>query len=253
MWRQHWYTDVFASAPPRGFTALAVPGCEPVERREGLLYDVDVLIVVGATGDLIPHAFPAAFLARRNATLRTAEAVARHGMHPENMAAAQVLPVNLDETHDGRHPEMTYRLMGARWQGEPLLALLPWRAVLEAVEGISEACTPGEDDPALILHLVCETGRHRSIAGAVLIGRVLHLLGGVVTMMVCDGDDDRRPPRLCRLRRCPCNCGPYPADWEIGLGTARYLMGVALSPVRLELVARALQQLAEACAEPPRG
>ncbi len=165
------------------------------------MFDVDVVIVVGAADDPIPHAFPAAFLARRNVTLRTAEEVRRPGVHEEDVSATRVLPVNLDETHDGRHPELTYRLMGATWRGDPLFALLPWRAILEAVEGMAEACSPGDDDPALVLHLLCSNGRHRSVAGAVLVGRVLHLLGAVVTMMVCDGDDDTRPPRLCRLRR----------------------------------------------------
>ena len=171
-------------------------------------------------------------------------------MQEDDVSATRVLPETLDETHDDRHPEMTYRLMGATWQGGPLFGQLPWRTILEAVEGIAEACCERDDNHALVLHLFCTNGKHRSFADAILVGRVLHLLGAVVTMMVCDGDDDTRPPRLCRLRRCACNCGPYPTGWEVVTGTTRYLLEVARVPTPLDHVSQALRRLAEASASP---
>ena len=102
--------------------------------------------------------------------------------------------------HDGRHPDILYRLLTlVDGRGMRLLRRLPWcRLLLEAAAclDVDEA-----DRPILCVRVQCGQGRHRSLASAVLFLHVLQYLHARCEiwryhLMPADA--------LCHEWHCPC-------------------------------------------------
>ncbi len=217
----------FALRLPRDFVVMryTTPGPAPV--REVPLTGLRAFVVVGNVRDQLDRTFPTRFLPRgtfrRVATLCLRCDVVFAGVD----AAARVLPGTVHPRHDGRHPDVERRFLHSLLHGLPFFSWLPWREILERLELIAQDDEHPPREWVVIVQCICHRGRHRSVASAVCIARVLEQVGAAAVLLVHDRRDRRGRGRLCGDARCVCHTGPLLPDWDVQNAMGDWLNFVA--------------------------
>ena len=223
-----WWWPFERDAVP-GFVVMRYTSEEPLHLPGFLLPGLRVFVVAHGRDDAVPRNFPISLLCRgsyrRYATLRIRCDLVFNGTSDEE----RVLPADIHARHDGRHPAVHHRLLLGRLAGRPFFMHLPWRDILERLEMIVNDCEYRSSEWVLVIHCICARGRHRSVASAVCLARVLEQFGAAAFLMVRDVPDARGRPRMCGHARCPCNTGSLVPDRDFQSYVGPWLNGIARS------------------------
>ena len=188
---------------------------------------------MGNVRNEIDRTFPTRFLPRGTfrpiATLR----LRCDGLFAGTDANSRVLPDTVHPRHDGRHPDVQRRFLHSALHGRPFFSWLPWREILERLELIAQDDEHPPCEWVVIVQCLCRAGRHRSVASAVCIARVLEQLGAAAVLLVQDRTDRRGRRRVCGYTRCVCHTGPLLPDWDVQNAMGGWLNAIARQSPRL--------------------
>ena len=186
-----------------------------------------VFVMASSMRDGVPSDMPLDFVSRRSYKRFSCTTIRCDAVFSGRDAADRVLPEHVGARHDGRHPDVHCRFMRGSLRGWPFFAWLPWRQMLEKLQSIIDDRHVSPHEWVLCIQCVCAAGRHRSVASAVCIARVLEQFGVCAVLIMYNGRDNKGRTRLCSDEGCACNAHVLIDDGELQEAAGEYLNGVA--------------------------